>query len=280
MNNSTHAKLPEDCFDLPPSLDRALKTESAGAPVETVAAPTATLVPVLAPEAIAEPHAPAGPLAHPDRMVELISEIHVGKRRRPLNEVAVANITNSVRELGGIQNGITLRKGSVVVDGVTHDGVPILVAGLHRLEAARRLGHAEIPCRYVYCDEIDAELIEITENLHRNDLNALERAAQVAEWDRLIAKRREVRQSAQLAQIESKREDGRGHRQQGGDSDAARTLGITRDEVRRAKRLDAIPDAAKEAAKKAGLAANQSALLEISKNSQRAAGREGRGDSG
>ena len=221
MNHSPHANLQEDCPDLPPFLDRTLKTERPGVPLETVAAqadvPTVTPVPVLATEIIAESHATSRPLAYPNGMVELISKIHVGKRRRLLNEVAVANITNSVRELGGIQNGITLRKGSLVVDGVTYDSVPILVAGLHRLEAVRRLGHADIPCRYIDCDEIDAELIEITENLHRNDLNALERAEQVAEWDRLIAKRREIRQSAQLAQNESKREDGRGHRQQGGD---------------------------------------------------------------
>ena len=60
---------------------------------------------------------------------------------------------------------------------------------------------------------------EIVENLHRADLTELERKEQTAEWIRL-ADAEEIGagdlQLAQVAPIESKREDGRGHRHEGG----------------------------------------------------------------
>ncbi len=68
-----------------------------------------------------------------------------------------------------------------------------------------------------------------TENLHRAELTALERAEHVAEWVGLT----DV-QSAQVAPIESKRADGRGHRQEGGINAAVRELGIDRTEAQRA----------------------------------------------
>jgi hypothetical protein len=54
-----------------------------------------------------------------------------------------------------------------------------------------------------------ARELEITENLHRADLTALERDEHIAE--RLRLKEREL-QSSQVATNESKRSDGKGHR--------------------------------------------------------------------
>jgi ParB family chromosome partitioning protein len=98
-------------------------------------------------------------------------------------------------------------------------------------------------------------LWEIAENLHRADLSAMERAEQIAEYARLAKEKRESEKPAQLAPVSG----GRGNR--GGDRQAARDLGLTRDEVRRAERVAAIAPEAKEAARKAGLGDNQSALL-------------------
>jgi hypothetical protein len=69
-----------------------------------------------------------------------------------------------------------------------------------------------------------------------------ERAAHIAEWIRLT----EV-QSGQVAQIESKRADRRGHRTESGISAASRQLGIERTEARRALKIDGIAPEAKEA---------------------------------
>ncbi len=66
----------------------------------------------------------------------------------------------------------------------------------------------------------------------------------------------------QVAPIEkSKRADGRGHRKQGGERQAARDLGRTREELRRDRQINAMSDEAKEKARELGLGDHQEALL-------------------
>jgi hypothetical protein len=65
--------------------------------------------------------------------------------------------------------------------------------------------------------------------------------------------------SAQLAQTSQV------GRPESGDSLAARDLGITRDEVRRAKTIASLPEQTKQAARDAGLDDNQSALLKAAR---------------
>jgi hypothetical protein len=118
--------------------------------------------------------------------------------------------------------------------------------------------------RLVDFDDVEARMWTISENLFRAELTISQRAEQVAEYAKLAAEKRDV-QSEQVAQNKSKREDGRGHRHEGGDSLAARDLGITREEVRRAKTIAALPEQTKQAARDAGLDDNQSALLKAAR---------------
>lgn len=55
----------------------------------------------------------------------------------------------------------------------------VLVAGLHRIEACKRLGWTRIPAFIVDMDDRYAELAEIDENLVRTELTALERSEQI-----------------------------------------------------------------------------------------------------
>ncbi|MBV8106469.1 MAG: hypothetical protein JO223_17945 [Hyphomicrobiales bacterium] len=87
-------------------------------------------------------------------------------------------------------------------------------------------------------------------------LTALERAAQTAEYARLTAPKRGEVQGVQVGQP-----DGRYERR--GDSQAARALSIIRQEVIRAKKIDALADDVKAAAVEAGISDNQSALLRV-----------------
>lgn len=106
-------------------------------------------------------------------------------------------------------------------------------------------------------------LIEISENLHRAELTALERSELTAEWIRLT-----TAQSSQPETIEGRRSDGRGHRPQGGVNAAARELGISKADAHRAVKVAALSPEAKEAARDAGLADNQAALLGAAKEKE------------
>jgi hypothetical protein len=129
-----------------------------------------------------------------------------------------------------------------------------LIAGLHRVAAVKRLRQDRIDARVCDCTEIEARLAEITENLHRTELTALERSEHVAEWIRL------TEASQVSAQVDPKPQGGR---PEGGVNAAARELGVERKQAHRAVKIDGLTDEAKEAARAAGLADNQSALLKI-----------------
>lgn len=57
----------------------------------------------------------------------------------------------------------------MVIDGKSVEGVPVLVAGRHRLAAAIHLGWSHIDCIEVDDDALKAEMCEIAENLRRLD---------------------------------------------------------------------------------------------------------------
>ena len=80
-----------------------------------------------------------------------INEIRINEGRRATTPEAIDTITASIREVG-MMNPIT----------VTADHT--LIAGLHRLEAAKRLGWTEIECSVSNMDALHTELAEIDEN--------------------------------------------------------------------------------------------------------------------
>jgi ParB family chromosome partitioning protein len=96
-----------------------------------------------------------------------IPSIKVENRLRPLNAEKVAELAESIAQVGLLQP-----------IGVRPDGT--LVYGYHRLEACKQLGWTEIPAVVVDGDDLRAELAEISENLIRNELTLLERAEHLA----------------------------------------------------------------------------------------------------
>jgi ParB family transcriptional regulator, chromosome partitioning protein len=183
-----------------------------------------------------------------------IDEIDLSHTIRPYNAAVVAELAQSIRAIG-LQSAPTV---------IEREGRFILVAGRHRIEALKMLHVESVLVRLVDFDDVEARMWTISENLFRAELTISQRAEQVAEYAKLAAEKRDV-QSGQVAQNESKREDGRGHRHEGGDSLAARDLGITREDVRRAKTIAALPEQTKQAARDAGLDDNQSALLKAAR---------------
>ena len=95
-----------------------------------------------------------------------VNEIIIKDRKRQADDEKVGEIMESVKELG-LLNPISVNK--------TEEGY-ILVAGLHRLTAYKRLGYNRIQAVIVNMDDIHSELAEIDENLVRAELHYLDRA--------------------------------------------------------------------------------------------------------
>ena len=90
-----------------------------------------------------------------------IDKITVNDGRRELDMKAVKELAKSIRELG-IMNPI-------IVDTKYN-----LIAGLHRLEAVKLLGHEKIKCTIMDLRGLQAELAEIDENFVRSPLSERE----------------------------------------------------------------------------------------------------------
>ena len=106
-------------------------------------------------------------------VVVALDDVVVGPRKRPLDAARVTALAGSIAELGLLQP-------IVVTDTMG------LIAGRHRLEAARRLGWQTIPARIAPLDELRAELAEIDENLVRNELTVLEQGEHLVRRNEIL----------------------------------------------------------------------------------------------
>ena len=172
----------------------------------------------------------------------------VAKHRRPLNEAKVQAIAASMNQIG-LQTPITVQAFKRKVT---------LVAGWHRLEAAKRLSWDSIPC-VVLTGELETRFWQIAENFYRAELTALGRAEGTEELRTLIKKM--PLGEGRLAPPGGRQPNDLGIKK------TARALGLTREEIRRSKTIAEISPAAKAKVRKLGLDDNQRALLEIAKQS-------------
>lgn len=101
-----------------------------------------------------------------------VKEINTKEGRRRLDAGHVGELVDSIRELG-LLNPITIDKGNN------------LIAGLHRLEAVKRLGWAEVECTVSSLAGLQAELAEIDENFVRSGLSAVE-------YGEMLLRRKEI----------------------------------------------------------------------------------------
>ncbi len=104
-----------------------------------------------------------------------ISEITVNPERREARTEAVRELADSISELG-------------LLNPITVDCGHTLIAGLHRLEAAKLLGWTEIECTVSGLEGLQAGLAEIDENFVRKDLSD-------GEFRELLLRRKEIYES-------------------------------------------------------------------------------------
>lgn len=103
-----------------------------------------------------------------------IGHISTMGRLRKADPKQVAGIAESIKEVG-LLNPITVVPGKVIFNGQKIDGYQ-LVAGLHRLEACKGLGWADIPIVVLDLDEQRRIIAECDENLCGSVLTPAERA--------------------------------------------------------------------------------------------------------
>lgn len=110
----------------------------------------------------------AAPDARPPcevRLVRIEEALVPTKRMRQLGKIE--QLVESIRELGLLEPIILRRE------------TKELISGLHRLESIRALGQDEILARLVDVTDLQAEMMELDENLARVELTALERAEHI-----------------------------------------------------------------------------------------------------
>lgn len=101
-----------------------------------------------------------------------IDRIQVNPGRRETLPDAVRELADSIAAVG-------------LLNPITVDRDHTLIAGLHRLEAAKLLGWTEIECHVSSLEGLQAELAEIDENFVRTDL-------EVMEFGKLLLRRKEI----------------------------------------------------------------------------------------
>jgi ParB family chromosome partitioning protein len=110
-----------------------------------------------------------------------IDQIHVIDRLRPVGDDIALAIGSSMAERGLI-NPITVRPTPAANGGKTPY---TLIAGATRLRGAELLGWEKIDTIVVSVDGVEAQMMEVSENLYRNELSALDRAMFVLKFREL-----------------------------------------------------------------------------------------------
>lgn len=103
-----------------------------------------------------------------------ICNICIPLRKRDVDPGNVERLAESIASVG-LLNPLVVRR-----TGASQSGILTLVAGRHRLEALKRLGREEVECRIITDDDLQAQLMEIDENLCRAELTPAQEAAAVA----------------------------------------------------------------------------------------------------
>lgn len=102
-----------------------------------------------------------------------VTSVKVGERMRQLDETKVLELMTSYESIG-------------VINPISVDEDMTLIAGAHRLEAAKNLGWETIEAKVFNEEDLQRELIEIDENLIRNELCYIAASEHIQERERIL----------------------------------------------------------------------------------------------
>ena len=112
-------------------------------------------------------------------------EVPEGRIRKVKYDESLRSLAASIREHGVIE--------PIIVRRCDENGYPYtLIAGERRLRAAEAASLDTVPAVCVEADDIDAAVIAVTENLHREDLTIFEEAASIKSLITLTGMTQEV----------------------------------------------------------------------------------------
>lgn len=171
---------------------------------------------------------------------KVFTDLHVPEQRmRALDPDKVDVLAKSMKE-NGLQQPITVwATGPDLTE--CH-----LVAGLHRLEAAKKLGWEDIDCIFTDLSETRRKMWEIAENLHRVDLTAEQRHEHIRRYAELLKQVAEEEAAEVSLQNATQPKSGpQGGRPKGITTKIAEEFGLDRSTVHRA--LNPAPPKPKEA---------------------------------
>src|SRR3984957_14855999 len=114
-----------------------------------------------------------------------VRKIIYPERDRELDHDQVCAIAESAK-ITGFLHPIAVRRVEVKKRSKVRTKT-VLVAGAHRLEAAKFLHHERIDCIYVDGDETFVQLVQIGEDLFRKHITVLYRSELLAKWYDLVS---------------------------------------------------------------------------------------------
>lgn len=144
-----------------------------------------------------------------------VAEIDDSDRLRSVDDGHVCLLAENIEQVGQLLQPIAVRR--------LKKGGFKLIAGGHRLAAARKLDWAEIPAFVFDATDDEARLAEIDENLVRHELNPLDRATFLHERKALYEK----------LHPETKRGGDRGNQHTGGKDRQTEIISFSRDTAER-----------------------------------------------
>jgi ParB-like chromosome segregation protein Spo0J len=183
-------------------------------------------------------------------VAERTSSIHIGaievnaKNHRPLEPARIPILEQTI-QLIGLQHPLVVRKKGDKFE---------LVSGQHCLVACRNLGWKTVPCKIFIGNRWEARVASIIENVARIDLRVLDRSEQVNEIRQLLRAKWEEGQDAP---------PGGKQPQDQAVKKTAIKLGLSKEEVRRCKRIAMLSPLAKGEARAQELDDDQHALLRV-----------------
>lgn len=162
-----------------------------------------------------------------------LTDIDVGKRLRPVDPDHAAFIAESMKERGQT-TPIEVRAHPIAGASYGYK----LVSGGHRFRACEIAGIEDIEAIVVAATEDQALLMELEENLIRHELNPLDRAVFLAEWQAVYVKLHPEAKRGGDRKSKAKNQTGTVPVRSGSFTDAARErIGLSESTVQRAVKL-------------------------------------------